>query len=247
MIAQISAAQCGHRIEKRGDGGESAARLKTGKSPSRRFKKFPRCGYPGPVDVGNQRIPSCSSRTRCHSSCRMPGRGASTVCCQSQAVLSPTCSMQSVRGLISSSVVSVSDTAWAVSWTQCGPVLNRDSAERGKAQKNLVGAIGFEPMTPCAQGRCATRLRYAPTTTARLILKDFPILFHSRLWFPGSDCARTVHECGYCTVPVPIGAAPKGSVAANAISLARRLSFSRASRFICNFIWEYFLKTCASP
>ena len=31
------------------------------------------------------------------------------------------------------------------------------------------------------------------------------------------------------------------------ISLARRLSFSKASRFICNFICEYFLKTCASP
>src|SRR5437867_11191644 len=27
----------------------------------------------------------------------------------------------------------------------------------------LVGAAGFEPATPCAQGRCATRLRYAPT------------------------------------------------------------------------------------
>ena len=30
-------------------------------------------------------------------------------------------------------------------------------------KKNLVGARGFEPRTPCAQGRCATRLRYAPT------------------------------------------------------------------------------------
>jgi integrase len=29
--------------------------------------------------------------------------------------------------------------------------------------RRLVGAIGFEPTTPCAQGRCATRLRYAPT------------------------------------------------------------------------------------
>src|SRR5437016_2822797 len=29
--------------------------------------------------------------------------------------------------------------------------------------EELVGAIGFEPTTPCAQGRCATRLRYAPT------------------------------------------------------------------------------------
>ena len=27
----------------------------------------------------------------------------------------------------------------------------------------VVGATGFEPATPCAQGRCATRLRYTPT------------------------------------------------------------------------------------
>jgi hypothetical protein len=27
----------------------------------------------------------------------------------------------------------------------------------------LVGAVRFELTTPCAQGRCATRLRYAPT------------------------------------------------------------------------------------
>ena len=33
----------------------------------------------------------------------------------------------------------------------------------------VVGATGFEPATPCAQGRCATRLRYAPTIeTTRL-------------------------------------------------------------------------------
>src|SRR3954468_5846450 len=35
-------------------------------------------------------------------------------------------------------------------------VLRRFSSE-------VVGATGFEPATPCAQGRCATRLRYAPT------------------------------------------------------------------------------------
>src|ERR1700692_3704829 len=35
--------------------------------------------------------------------------------------------------------------------------------------KALVGAIGFEPTTPCAQGRCATRLRYAPT------VKNMPV------------------------------------------------------------------------
>ncbi len=31
----------------------------------------------------------------------------------------------------------------------------------------LVGARGFEPPTPCAQGRCATRLRYAPLHPVR--------------------------------------------------------------------------------
>ena len=36
--------------------------------------------------------------------------------------------------------------------------------------KTLVGAGRFERPTPCAQGRCATRLRYAPT---ELILHHF--------------------------------------------------------------------------
>ncbi len=36
----------------------------------------------------------------------------------------------------------------------------------------LVGAGRFERPTPCAQGRCATRLRYAPTFVALLILSD---------------------------------------------------------------------------
>ena len=39
----------------------------------------------------------------------------------------------------------------------------------------MVGARGFEPRTSCAQGRRATRLRYAPTGSALLILKHFPI------------------------------------------------------------------------
>jgi hypothetical protein len=29
--------------------------------------------------------------------------------------------------------------------------------------RGMVGASGFEPETSCAQGRRATRLRYAPT------------------------------------------------------------------------------------
>ena len=30
-------------------------------------------------------------------------------------------------------------------------------------ENKMVGAAGFEPATPCSQGRCATKLRYAPT------------------------------------------------------------------------------------
>ena len=35
----------------------------------------------------------------------------------------------------------------------------------------MVGARGFEPPTPCAQGRCATRLRYTPTGSPLIITK----------------------------------------------------------------------------
>jgi len=75
-----------------------------------------------------------------------------------------------------------------------------------------------------------------------LILKYFPTLFPLPLLISGLDRAQTVHLFAHCTMTVRIR-----SPVAGAISLARRLSFSKASRFICNFIWEYFLKTCASP
>ncbi len=39
----------------------------------------------------------------------------------------------------------------------------------------LVGAARFELTTPCAQGRCATRLRYAPTSAGLFILDHFQI------------------------------------------------------------------------
>jgi hypothetical protein len=51
----------------------------------------------------------------------------------------------------------------------CQPIVSRRSIrvrqihKRVKTLRILVGATGFEPATPCAQGRCATRLRYAPT------------------------------------------------------------------------------------
>jgi hypothetical protein len=44
----------------------------------------------------------------------------------------------------------------------------------------LVGARGFEPRTPCAQGRCATRLRYAPTKKYLFILMHLPTEHPSR-------------------------------------------------------------------
>ena len=40
----------------------------------------------------------------------------------------------------------------------------------------VVGATGFEPATPCAQGRCATRLRYAPTSSGPSIVEHFPLV-----------------------------------------------------------------------
>ncbi len=39
--------------------------------------------------------------------------------------------------------------------------------------RRLVGARRFELLTPCAQGRCATRLRYAPTVESLFILNHF--------------------------------------------------------------------------
>jgi hypothetical protein len=54
----------------------------------------------------------------------------------------------------------------------------------------LVGAIGFEPTTPCAQGRCATRLRYAPTEVAESILKYFPALLPLRIMISGFALAN---------------------------------------------------------
>ena len=47
-------------------------------------------------------------------------------------------------------------------------------AEVSSGEVQLVGARGFEPPTPCAQGRCATRLRYTPTGSPLTLCKDQP-------------------------------------------------------------------------
>jgi hypothetical protein len=49
------------------------------------------------------------------------------------------------------------------SWTQISTGENARFRNLLVHQKLLVGARRFELLTPCAQGRCATRLRYAPT------------------------------------------------------------------------------------
>jgi hypothetical protein len=48
--------------------------------------------------------------------------------------------------------------------------MKTESSKSFVFNKDLVGAAGFELATPCAQGRCATRLRYAPTGATDLIL-----------------------------------------------------------------------------
>ncbi len=57
----------------------------------------------------------------------------------------------------------------------------------------MVGAPRFELGTSCAQGRRATRLRYAPTRTALLILKYFRIFCSLLFIVFGLDRALTVY------------------------------------------------------
>src|SRR5690349_82901 len=74
----------------------------------------------------------------------------------------------------------------------------------------LVGARRFELLTPCAQGRCATRLRYAPTCEALLILNYLRVEHPSRNSLSAQKRIKTVSK--------PFA------------SLACRLIFSQASQ-----------------
>src|SRR5437867_5815429 len=78
--------------------------------------------------------------------------------------------------------------------TDCQPIVSRRSIRVRRIHKRvktlviLVGATGFEPATPCAQGRCATRLRYAPTLK---IPNSTAVSLSSLvrvLRFPGENC-----------------------------------------------------------
>src|SRR5574337_1970476 len=52
----------------------------------------------------------------------------------------------------------------------------------------MVGAIGFEPTTPCSRSKCATRLRYAPT----LFVPSLPA---DQLHKPARPQIRPVYGC----------------------------------------------------
>ena len=56
--------------------------------------------------------------------------------------------------------------------------MDRGSINSFQINERLVGAGRFERPTPCAQGRCATRLRYAPT----LYLPDSKTLPGGKQW-----------------------------------------------------------------
>src|SRR5215210_5460468 len=66
----------------------------------------------------------------------------------------------------SSAEVQTIEGLYRASCWRCYPAV---TPELGK----VVGATGFEPATPCAQGRCATRLRYAPTLKILNLTADF--------------------------------------------------------------------------
>jgi hypothetical protein len=66
-------------------------------------------------------------------------------------------------------------------WTQMDPSSGSDAnhvrQSESKTKKEMVGAWRFELQTSCAQGRRATRLRYAPTLCTLKILLYFPVFF----------------------------------------------------------------------
>jgi hypothetical protein len=76
-----------------------------------------------------------------------------------------------------------------------------------KSLKLLVGAARFELATPCAQGRCATRLRYAPTFAGSFILGHFPAFpKHATghfLFFFGLTVSKLYQNPSVRPVPTP--------------------------------------------
>ena len=108
------------------------------------------------------------------------------------------------------------------------------------------------PCLPCFRQRNATLAQLverlirnqqvagsSPAGGSRIPLKTKSFLRRLDLSPPyfRSNCAKTVPKPLHAASPVP----------ELPLSFALRFSFARASRFICSFICEYFLKTFASP
>src|SRR5438093_10251653 len=95
--------------------------------------------------------------------------------------------------------------------------------------EKVVGATGFEPATPCAQGRCATRLRYAPTPVD-LTLNDHRTRIASVVEGPtrrSSSPEITGVICAFVCAPLPGSPAdeapvPAEKTASNGLAAARR-------------------------
>src|SRR5690606_7343371 len=63
-----------------------------------------------------------------------------------------------------------------------------------RASEAVVGAARFELATPCSQSRCATRLRYAPTRTAREAGRESTTRYRAGRVRDGSAPARLAAE-----------------------------------------------------
>jgi hypothetical protein len=102
----------------------------------------------------------------------------------------------------------------------------------------MVGTGRFELPTCRLGGGRSIHLSYVPIPNYILILNHFEFQLILLIIFLAPKRIRTVSK-----PPYPAFAVSKPFSS----SLAWRLSFSSASRFIWSFIWEYFLNTAESP
>ena len=93
----------------------------------------------------------------------------------------------------------------------------------GWGEVKMVGAIGFEPTTPCAQGRCATRLRYAPTLKD-LRLFSLSFILKAAMQFTQGSPRYSERAPGNSGGPSPQDMALKGHLRLPALSLFSFLS-----------------------
>ncbi len=102
----------------------------------------------------------------------------------------------------------------------------------GSVGNEMVGAAGFEPTTPSPPVKCATRLRYAPTTWAALNKKPRPGRRDYRDGFKAPQSAARLKFAGAqasSSNPPPASSGAAASSASVASSSASCTSSSRAN------------------